>query len=86
MMIWGVFSFGMWIATLKKAPWLLSFLFLTVWLLFLLLAIHFFDDNEKALKIAGVEGTICGLTAIYIAFAEILNETYGTTVLPICER
>jgi succinate-acetate transporter protein len=86
MMIWGVFSFGMWVATLKRAPWALSFLFLTVWLLFLLLAIHFFDNNAHALKAAGIEGSICGLLAIYIAFAEILNETYSTTILPICAR
>jgi succinate-acetate transporter protein len=37
------------------------------------------------LKIAGIEGTICGLSAIYIAFAELLNDTYKRTILPLWE-
>jgi succinate-acetate transporter protein len=26
---------------------------------------------------------VCGLSAIYLAMAEVTNETYGRTVLPI---
>lgn len=85
-LIWGVFPFGMWVATLKKAPWALSILFMTVWVLFFLLAIHFFSENPDVLKVAGVEGIICGLLAIYIAFVELLNEIYERKVLPVGER
>lgn len=81
--IWGVFSFGMWIATLKKAPWALSFVFLTVWILFFLLASANWTGNKGCLKAAGIEGVICGLSAIYVAFGEILNDTYGRTILPL---
>ena len=35
------------------------------------------------LKIAGYEGIICGLSAVYLAMAEVMNETYGRTILPI---
>ena len=35
-------------------------------------------------QIVGVEGIICGFSAIYLAFAEVLNELHGKTVLPIC--
>ena len=84
--IWGIFSFGMFVATLKRAPWLLAYLFFTVVLLFELLAAHFWTGNANLLKAAGVEGIICGLSAVYLAFAEILNETYGRTILPMLTR
>ena len=35
--------------------------------------------------IAGFEGIICGLSAIYLAMAEVINEQYGRNVLPIGE-
>ena len=31
----------------------------------------------------GVEGVFCGLSAIYGAMAQVLNENYGKTVLPL---
>jgi hypothetical protein len=34
--------------------------------------------------IVGIEGVICGLSAVYLGLAEVLNETTGRTVLPIC--
>jgi succinate-acetate transporter protein len=34
--------------------------------------------------IVGVEGVICGLSAVYLALAEVLNEANKKTVLPIC--
>ncbi len=33
--------------------------------------------------IVGIEGVICGLSAVYLAIAEVLNETHGRAVLPI---
>jgi succinate-acetate transporter protein len=54
-----------------------------VWILFGLLSIRFYADKPVVGKVAGIEGSICGLLAIYIAFAEILNEIYGRVMLPI---
>jgi uncharacterized protein len=34
--------------------------------------------------VLGYEGVICGLSAVYLAIAEVLNETYEKTILPIC--
>jgi succinate-acetate transporter protein len=31
----------------------------------------------------GYEGIICGFSAFYVAIAEVLNETYGKTILPL---
>jgi len=84
--IWGVFSLNMFVATLKKAPYALVILFLTVVILFWLLASYYWTLHPKILKAAGIEGVICGLIAIYTAFGEILNETYGRTILPLGTR
>ncbi len=82
--MWGLFTFFLWIATLKHNKGLQT-VFLTLWILFLLLAIH--DATGSALigKIAGWEGLFCGLSAIYLALAQVVNETYGKTVMPIGE-
>lgn len=80
--IWGLFSLCMFVGTiLGKKPLVLSWIFLTVVVLFWLLAARHWADSEELEKVAGVEGVICGLSAIYLAFAEILNELSGRTVL-----
>lgn len=33
--------------------------------------------------IAGYEGILCGFSAIYTGLAQVLNELYGKTVLPL---
>ena len=81
--IWGIFSFGMWVATLKKAPIALCFVFFTVWVLFFLLASAHWTKDKKCEQAAGIEGIICGLSAIYVAFGEILNDTYGRIIIPL---
>jgi succinate-acetate transporter protein len=82
-MIWGVFTIGMFVATLRRAPKALQFVFFTVVILFFLLALHFWTESAMVLKIAGGEGIICGLSAIYVAFGELLNATYKRTILPL---
>jgi len=48
-----------------------------------LLAIKDATGSAVIGKIAGWEGMFCGLSAIYLAFAQVLNETYGKVMLPI---
>lgn len=84
--IWEIFSLCMFIDTLKRAPWALVVVFATVVVLFMLLAAHYWSESAGVLKIAGIEGIICGLSAIYVAFGEILNETYGRTMIPLGHR
>jgi len=31
----------------------------------------------------GIEGIFCGLSAVYVAMAEVINEAYGKTILPL---
>ena len=82
---WGVFTFFMWIATFGKNR-VLQTVFFTLWILFFLLAIEKWTGIKTIGVIAGFEGIICGLSAIYLAMAEVINESLGKTVLPIGAR
>jgi uncharacterized protein len=83
--IWGLFTFMMWIGTFNKNG-ALQFVFLSLWILFFLLAIRDWSGSKQIGAIAGYEGIVCGLSAIYLAMAEVINESFGKTVLPVGER
>jgi succinate-acetate transporter protein len=81
--MWGLFTFVMFIGTLKLNR-ALQFVFLSLAVLFFLLAIlDWSGANPSLQKIAGYEGIICGLSAIYTGLAQVLNEVYGRTVAPL---
>ncbi len=80
--MWGLFTFLMWIGTFGKNR-AIQTVFLTLWVLFLLLALHDWTGTAAIGKLAGYEGIFCGFTAIYLAMAEIINEALGKEVLPI---
>ena len=83
--MWGVFTFFMWIGTFGNNR-TLQFVFLSLWVLFFLLAIEKWTGSEAMGHLAGYEGILCGLSAIYLAMAEVINETQGKVVLPIGTR
>ena len=80
--VWGLFTFCMFFGTLKlnKA---LQFVFGSLTILFILLAAGDATGNDSIKHLAGYEGIICGLSAIYTGIANVLNEVHGKTVLPI---
>lgn len=80
--VWGIFTFLLFIGTfrLNKA---LQFVFGSLVILFALLAIGDATGNKNITIFAGYEGIICGASAIYTGIAQVLNEVYGKTVLPI---
>lgn len=86
--MWGLFTLWMFFSTLNKNG-ALMFVFGSLAILFFMLAIGHFVKIEDAslgtdiLKLAGWEGIVCGFSAIYLAMAEVTNETYGKTILPI---
>jgi len=80
--MWGFFTLCMYIGTLRINR-ALQVIFGTLVILFWLLAIRDWAGSAVVGKIAGWEGIICGLSAIYAAVAQILNEVYGKVVLPI---
>ena len=81
--MWGFFTMMMFIGTLKK-NFTLSFVFFTLFVLFYLLALRDWGIIPTNIAgIAGIEGIICGFSAIYLAMAEVINESFGKTILPI---
>ncbi len=80
--MWGLFTFIMWIGSFGKNR-ALQLIFLTLWILFLLLAIRDWTGNAAIGILAGYEGIICGFSAIYLAMAELINESQGRVVFPI---
>jgi succinate-acetate transporter protein len=80
--MWGMFTLLMFFGTLKTNR-ALQFVFSSLAVLFFLLAIVRLTGNPDLLLITGVEGVICGASAIYTGLAEVLNEVYGRTILPL---
>jgi succinate-acetate transporter protein len=93
-LMWGLFTFAMFFGTLKTNR-ALQAVFISLSILFFLLAIKSAvlayypsvfsaDMIDIFTRIIGIEGIICGASAVYLAIAEVLNEAHGKTVLPIC--
>ncbi len=72
----------MFVGTLKLSR-ALQVVFGSLTILFFLLAAGDFTANANITKIAGYEGIFCGASAIYTGLAQVLNEVYGTTCLPL---
>jgi len=80
--MWGLFTFVMFFGTLKTNR-ALQFVFLSLAVLFFLLTARELTGSTNIGIIAGYEGIICGFSAVYTALAEVLNEVYEKTVLPL---
>jgi len=80
--MWGVFTAVMFIATIKISRGL-QVIFATLAILFFLLTLGEITGNETITLIAGYEGILTGLSAMYVGLAEVINETYKRSVLPI---
>ncbi|MDI3318727.1 acetate uptake transporter [Pinibacter soli] len=82
LLMWGLFTLFMFIGTLRLSR-ALQVVFATLTVLFFLLAISDFTGNTAMRTFAGYEGIFCGLSAFYTGVAQVLNEVYGRTVLPL---
>jgi hypothetical protein len=81
--VWGLFTCFMWIGT-WKANRGLQVVFLTLTVLFWMLAARDgFGWKGSWAVLTGYEGIFCGAAAIYCAMAQVLNENFGRTVLPL---
>ena len=82
--VWGGFTFLLLLATLKTNKALIT-VFASLTVLYFLLAAGDFTGNHSITVLAGYEGIFVGLSAIYLGIAQVLNEVYARTVLPIGE-
>lgn len=80
--LWGIFTLFMFIGTLKHNR-ATQIVFLSLTALFFLLAISDFTGNEGLHTFAGYVGIFCGLSAIYNSVAQIINQEFGKTVMPL---
>ena len=81
--IWGVFTAVMFVGTLRLNL-TLQVVFGSLAILFFLLAIGDFTGASAGFKHAtGYEGIFCGLSAMYAGLAQVLNELFGKSVLPL---
>ena len=82
LIVWGIFTLLLFFGTLRinKA---LQLVFGSLTILFFLLAIGDATKIESITRLAGYEGIVCGGLAIYTGIANLLNEVYGYTILPL---
>lgn len=81
--MWGLFTLVMFIGTLRlhRAG---QVIFGSLTILFFLLAIGDWTAAGPAFRHAtGYEGIFCGLSAMYGGLAQVLNELFGRTILPL---
>jgi len=82
LLFWGLFTSGMFIASLKLNR-AIQVVFASLAVLFFLLALGDFTNSRTIIIIAGFEGIFCGLSAFYASLAMVINETYGKKILPL---
>jgi succinate-acetate transporter protein len=82
LVMWGVFSFFMWLAALALNR-VLQLVFLALWITFFLLGAADWTGMGSLHRAGGYTGLITALLAFYLAAAELINETHGRIVLPI---
>lgn len=82
LIMWGIFTAVMFLGTLtfNRA---MQFVFGSLAILFFLLALGDITEIRVITQIAGIEGIICGFSAIYTGLAQVLNEVYGKVVWPV---
>jgi succinate-acetate transporter protein len=82
LLLWGVFSLGMWISTFRanRAIWCV---FLLLWITFFLLAAGDLGFGATFRTAGGWMGLATGLGALYVAFADVTNATFKKTVFPL---
>ena len=89
LLLWGIFTLFMFIGTLKHNR-ATQVVFGTLTVLFFLLSIADFTENHTVHHtvhtIAAIVGIFCGFSAIYNAVAQIINEEYGKTILPLGDK
>jgi succinate-acetate transporter protein len=79
---WGVFTLFMFIGTLRLSR-ALQFVFALLTILFFLLATGEATESHFVTVVAGYEGILCGLSAMYAGIAQVLNEVYQKTLFPL---
>ncbi len=82
LLLWMVFTLGLFVGSFLL-PRVLTLVLTLTWILLLVLAIANFTESETLTKVGGWEGVATGASAIYLAFAFLLNDMFDRTILPV---
>lgn len=82
LLLWAVFTGGMFVGTLKHNR-TSQVIFGSLTVLFLLLALADFTGNHTIKMIAGFEGIFCGASAIYSALGQIINGEFKKNIIKL---
>jgi hypothetical protein len=80
--IWGLFAFGLFICTLRMHR-LLQFTLAAVVLLVVLLVAAELTGSALILTLGGAAGLVAGALAFYMGMGQVINEIFGSRVLPV---
>jgi succinate-acetate transporter protein len=82
LLMWGVFTLYMWIATFRsnRGVWTV---FLLLWITFFLLAAADLGLGSALRVAGGWVGLFTGIAALYVSFAEVTNATFNRIVIPL---
>ncbi len=82
LLFWGIFTAFMFAGTLKhnRAS---QVVFLSLALLFFALSIGDFTELSSVKLLAGWIGIICGASAVYSSVAQVVNNEFGKSILPL---
>ncbi|KAK8891083.1 hypothetical protein M9Y10_028288 [Tritrichomonas musculus] len=81
-LFWGIFTLAMFFGTLKS-PITVKLVYITLFLVYLFLAISIYIDNKKVQQVAGACGVASGLIAFYNAMTTIICHENGIANPPI---
>jgi len=82
LLVWGVFTLYMWIATFRASLGVWS-IFLFLWITFFLLAAADLGMGAEWRTTGGWVGLATGVDALYVSFAEVTNATFNKNVIPL---
>jgi succinate-acetate transporter protein len=82
LLAWGVFTLYMWIAAFRasRAVWSV---FLLLWITFFTLAGGDLGMGAGCRTAGGWLGLLTGIDALFVSFAEVVNATFGRTIIPL---
>lgn len=82
LIMWGIFTTLLFVGTLRISR-SLQFIFLTLAVLFFLLAATENSTSTALKSFTGYEGIVCGASAIYTGAGALLNEIFGKEIVPL---
>jgi uncharacterized protein len=80
--VWGILIFGLFICSLRMHR-LLQVTLAAVLLLVVLLVAASLTGSTMIHTVAGITGIIAGALALYMGMGAVINEIYGSRVLPV---